>query len=137
MKIYIAGPMSGLPDFNRAAFNEAAYIKACYGHVVLNPAVLPGGLEQHEYMDICLAMLRCADSIIMLYRESVYDENSHAARFAEIIVTKNRFGSLGTVYQRFVNGHFMDCDQGEAREKCTFKPQADQKQRKYTRGADV
>lgn len=78
-----------------------------------------------------------ADSIIMLYREAVYDENSHAAPFAEIIVTKNRFGSLGTVYQRFVNGHFMDCDQDEAREKCTFKPQADQKQRKYTRGADV
>lgn len=42
-----------------------------------------------------------ADSIIMLYREAVYDENSSAAPFAEIIVTKNRFGSLGTVYQRF------------------------------------
>lgn len=41
-----------------------------------------------------------ADSIIMLYREAVYDENSSAAPFAEIIVTKNRFGSLGTVYQR-------------------------------------
>lgn len=78
-----------------------------------------------------------ADSIIMLYREAVYDENSHAAPFAEIIVTKNRFGSLGTVYQRFVNGHFVGCDQDEAREKCTFKPQAEQKQRKYQRGADV
>ncbi|MBS2574674.1 hypothetical protein KFY43_25995, partial [Salmonella enterica subsp. enterica serovar 1,4,[5],12:i:-] len=55
-----------------------------------------------------------ADSIIMLYREAVYDENSSAAPFAEIIVTKNRFGSLGTVYQRFCNGHFVACDQDEA-----------------------
>lgn len=78
-----------------------------------------------------------ADSIIMLYREAVYDENSQAAPFAEIIVTKNRFGSLGTVYQRFVNGHFMDCDQDEARRKCTHKEQAEQKSRRYAKGANV
>lgn len=60
-----------------------------------------------------------ADSIIMLYREAVYDESSSAAPFAEIIVTKNRFGSLGTVYQRFCNGHFVACDQDEARQICT------------------
>ncbi|MEA7614572.1 hypothetical protein ONO57_25235, partial [Salmonella enterica subsp. enterica serovar Anatum] len=30
-----------------------------------------------------------ADSIIMLYREAVYDENSSAAPFAEIIVTND------------------------------------------------
>ncbi|MEA7613572.1 hypothetical protein ONO57_19580, partial [Salmonella enterica subsp. enterica serovar Anatum] len=77
-----------------------------------------------------------ADSIIMLYREAVYDENSSAAPFAEIIVTKNRFGSLGTVYQRFVNGHFMSCDQGEARAKCTAANQPHQKGRRYS-GADV
>lgn len=78
-----------------------------------------------------------ADSIIMLYREAVYDENSHAAPFAEIIVTKNRFGSLGTVYQRFVNGHFMECDQDEAREKCTFKPASEHRGASRSRGADV
>ncbi|HCU0799921.1 TPA: AAA family ATPase [Citrobacter braakii] len=75
-----------------------------------------------------------ADCIIMLYREAVYDEHSPAAKFAEIIVTKNRFGSLGTVYQRFVNGHFMPCDQDEARMISTNKPSAG---KRYAKGADV
>lgn len=76
-----------------------------------------------------------ADSIFMLYREAVYDENSPAAPYAEIIVTKNRFGSLGTVYQKFINGHFHGCDQDEARNASTHKPQAQQK--RYSKGADV
>lgn len=78
-----------------------------------------------------------ADSIIMLYRDAVYNENSPAAPFAEIIVTKNRFGALGTVYQRFVNGHFIECDQDEAREKCATRQQAETVGRRYAKGADV
>jgi len=66
MKIYIAGPMTGYEDFNRAAFNKEAERLQRHGHVVLNPATLPGGLEQREYMDICFAMLRCADAILLL-----------------------------------------------------------------------
>ncbi|EPF5351513.1 replicative DNA helicase [Cronobacter sakazakii] len=78
-----------------------------------------------------------ADSIIMLYREAVYDENSPAAPFAEIIVTKNRFGSLGTVYQRFCNGHFVACDQDEARQICTASNAPAARGRRYAQGADV
>ena len=78
-----------------------------------------------------------ADSIIMLYREAVYDENSSAAPFAEIIVTKNRFGSLGTVYQRFCNGHFVACDQDEARQICTTSNAPAARGRRYAQGADV
>lgn len=74
-----------------------------------------------------------ADCIIMLYREGVYDENSPAAKYAEIIVTKNRFGSLGTVYQRFTNGHFMPCDQNEARSASAPAPTG----KRYAKGADV
>jgi hypothetical protein len=58
--------MSGLPDFNRAAFNHAHFHLWSKGHIVLNPARLPDGLTQAEYMDICLSMLRCADAIYML-----------------------------------------------------------------------
>ncbi|KFX57373.1 hypothetical protein KU40_07540, partial [Clostridium botulinum] len=66
-----------------------------------------------------------ADSIIMLYRDAVYNENSPAAAYAEIIVTKNRFGKLGTVYQLFKNGHFLDTDQAQASSICqqSIRPQ--------------
>lgn len=67
MKIYIAGPMTGIPKFNRPAFHFEAMRLSSEGHVVLNPATLPDGLSQPEYMDICLAMLRCADAIHMLH----------------------------------------------------------------------
>jgi len=66
MKIYIAGPMTGIPEFNRPEFNRTASALTNDGHVTLNPATLPDGLSQFEYMDICLAMLRCADAIYLL-----------------------------------------------------------------------
>ena len=56
MIIYIAGPMTGRPDFNHPAFFNAALKIAANGHRVLNPAFLPEGLTQHQYMDICQAM---------------------------------------------------------------------------------
>jgi hypothetical protein len=54
------------PKYNRPAFHFEAMRLASEGHVVLNPATLPDGLSQPEYMDICLAMLRCADGIFLL-----------------------------------------------------------------------
>ncbi|HGC0715716.1 TPA: DUF4406 domain-containing protein [Escherichia coli] len=80
LKIYIAGPMTGYPDYNRAAFNAKASELMAEGHIVLNPAVLPGGLCQSEYMDICLAMVRSADAIYLLNRweESVGARAEHA-----------------------------------------------------------
>ncbi|EOK5197648.1 DUF4406 domain-containing protein [Escherichia coli] len=66
MKIYIAGPMTGYENFNRDAFNKEAERLSRHGHSVLNPATLPNGLTQREYMDICFAMLRSADAILML-----------------------------------------------------------------------
>lgn len=66
MKVYIAGPMSGFDQFNRPAFHAAESNLREHGNVVLNPATLPDGLSQAQYMDICLAMLRCADAVYML-----------------------------------------------------------------------
>lgn len=38
MKVYLAGPMRGYPQFNFPAFDEAAAILAADGHDVVNPA---------------------------------------------------------------------------------------------------
>lgn len=64
--VYIAGPMSGLPEYNRPAFNTEALHQQQKGHVVLNPANLPDGLTQQQYMGICIEMVKIADEVIML-----------------------------------------------------------------------
>lgn len=58
MRIYIAGPMTGYENFNREAFHRAKDALKREGHTVLNPAVLPDGLTQPHYMDICMAAAR-------------------------------------------------------------------------------
>lgn len=65
-KVYIAGPMTGLPDFNKPAFHSKAAELREEGFTVLNPAILPDGLEHHEYMQICLPMVQVSDTIYML-----------------------------------------------------------------------
>lgn len=66
MKVYIAGPMTGLPEFNKPAFHTKADELREEGFTVLNPAILPDGLEHHEYMQICLPMVQVSDAIYML-----------------------------------------------------------------------
>lgn len=71
MKIYIAGKITGDKRY-KAKFAAAAKNLQAAGHVVLNPATLPAGLEQEDYMRICLAMLDSADQVTFLpdYQES-------------------------------------------------------------------
>lgn len=75
-----------------------------------------------------------ADSILLLYRDEVYNADSPAAGVAEIIVGKNRSGGAGDiVYQEFKNGHFLPVDQHVAREKSRLQKEAErpQPQRRY------
>lgn len=65
-RIYIAGPMSGLPDCNRPAFYAEANHQRERGHIPLNPAILPEGLTQAEYMACSLPMVMLADELVML-----------------------------------------------------------------------
>lgn len=64
--VYIAGPMSGLPDLGRKHFREAEKRLKEAGYIALNPAVLPKGMEKDRYMPICLAVLEAADAVYML-----------------------------------------------------------------------
>lgn len=71
MKIYIAGKIAGDRRY-RAKFREAAKALEAAGHVVLNPATLPDGLTDADYMRICMAMVDAADLAVFLpdYQES-------------------------------------------------------------------
>ena len=66
MKVYIAGPMTGLPHFNRPAFQQAAINLSFEKHVPLNPAILPDGLTEADYMAVGITMLQRADAIFLL-----------------------------------------------------------------------
>lgn len=59
MKVYIAGKITGDRRY-RAKFREAAKALEEAGHVVLNPATLPDGLDDVDYMRICMAMVEWA-----------------------------------------------------------------------------
>ncbi len=66
MIVYIVGPMTGYEEFNRPAFHNAAAELVSKGFTVLNPAVLPDGLTQAQYMQIDTSMLFVADAIYLL-----------------------------------------------------------------------
>jgi hypothetical protein len=65
MKIYIAGPMTGLPEYNFPAFDKAADILTESGHHVFNPAqndrdhgFNATGLEGHEAEQLGFSLRR-------------------------------------------------------------------------------
>lgn len=65
--VYIAGPMTGIEDYNRRAFYKAHFAIGFYCKGVLNPASLPTTLADHGmYMAICLPMVDAADALILL-----------------------------------------------------------------------
>lgn len=73
MRLYVAGPMTGLPEFNYPAFNAAATMLRGLGYDVLNPV----DAEQHNptpgtpqtwdwYMRHALRMVLDADALALL-----------------------------------------------------------------------
>ena len=73
MKIYIAGPMTGIADFNYPAFNVAEQILLLQGHKVFNPVHSEkentGEYQQQDwnwYLRNAIKLLVDADAICLL-----------------------------------------------------------------------
>ena len=65
MKIYIAGKITGNPDY-KSLFQKAQENFEDLNYIVLNPANLPEGMTTADYMRICFAMIDCADAVCFL-----------------------------------------------------------------------
>lgn len=68
MKIYIAGPITGLPEGNKPAFDLAAAQLRLAGNEVVNPWELEPqqGLPWAHYMKVCIRALVDCDKVYFL-----------------------------------------------------------------------
>lgn len=65
MIVYIAGKISGVKDYKQE-FQKAEERLTAMGHTVLNPTILPEGLNDWSYLPICMAMIEQADMVYLL-----------------------------------------------------------------------
>jgi hypothetical protein len=67
-RIYVAGPMSGLPEFNYPAFHEAARRLRALAYAVENPAECLGGAgwDWRDYMRACIPQLLMCNAVALL-----------------------------------------------------------------------
>ena len=65
MKIYLSGRITGNRRY-KEEFAEARRRCEEAGYIVLDPSVLPEGMDAADYARICLAMLDSADRVAML-----------------------------------------------------------------------
>ena len=69
--VYLSGPMTGRPDYNRAAFEVAANVLRALGNEVINPHELPEpeGLTGDPEKDWCLYLAR--DLVLIAYHVNI------------------------------------------------------------------
>ena len=98
MKVYIAGKITGDPDY-RAKFADAQRQIEAQGHIVLNPATLPEGMEPKDYMRICFAMIDVADEVWMMPRWAASEGAALELRYCRYICKDYRLMSLMRWFQ--------------------------------------
>ena len=65
MKIYIAGKITGNPDY-KTHFAKAEKELIKKRHTVMNPTCMPLGFGYEDYMRICFVMIDVCDAVYML-----------------------------------------------------------------------
>ena len=65
MLAYISGKITGDPQF-RKKFINAEMVLMSIGYKVLNPTLLPEGLEYEQYLFLDFAMIDVSDLVVML-----------------------------------------------------------------------
>lgn len=63
--IYISGPITNDSDYMRK-FNKMETELTVRGFIPLNPAHQPKGMNNGQYMRICMAMIDAADAVVLL-----------------------------------------------------------------------
>lgn len=91
-RAYIAGAITGNPNFLQH-FKDAERLLKAEGYIVFNPADLPPGLTQDEYMRICLDMIDMCDMIYML-------NNWHGSKGANVEFTMANYKCLEVRYEK-------------------------------------
>ena len=66
MKVYLAGKITGDPNYREKFAAAAKKLEERAGVTVISPAVTPEGLKKADYMRICFAMLESADAAVFL-----------------------------------------------------------------------
>ncbi len=65
IKLYIAGKITGDPDYKRKFRSAKKYFEK-QGYIVLSPTVLPEGMSPADYIRICFAMIDTSDVVAFL-----------------------------------------------------------------------
>lgn len=63
-KIYIAGKITGDPNYKDKFANMESELLKIPGTTVINPATLPTGLKPADYARICFAMINSSDIVV-------------------------------------------------------------------------
>lgn len=63
--VYISGPITGKKDYV-GTFERAEKMLNSAGFIALNPAKLPEGMSNEQYMRINFAMIDTADAVLLL-----------------------------------------------------------------------
>jgi hypothetical protein len=91
MKVYIAGKITGFPNY-KMHFNMVEEGLKSKGHAVMNPARMTDGFLYEEYMKVCFAMIDVCECVYLMdnwmdspgaRREKEYAESKKKIIFCE------------------------------------------------------